>query len=816
MAELLRLDPNPGPQWEFLRSTADEVLYGGAAGGGKGQPLTSRVVTPFGHSEMGALSVGSLVSNPDGTTAKVLQVHPLGMCDVYRVSFIDGASVQVTADHLWLVWFASKRVKADRQYIWASGADISPVRGRLATTAELCDYMAKQQEAARPYWPIIPLTRPVTFTRSTGRWGSRLVLPPYALGALLGDGCFRGDSVGFTTADEFLIRELATELKAEPVYDRLYGYRFNVSAIKAQLQALSLWGKRSEDKSIPDDYLYTSIDDRWAILQGLMDTDGYADARGHCEFASTSRQLADQVQWLVRSLGGKATLNTKPSGYKRPDGERVECLPAHVVYIQTPDNRNLFRLPRKRERAAVEFNGGQSVLGRRATSIEPDGQAECQCITVDHPNGLYLAEDFIVTHNSYGLLLWAAYRIEHPAYRCLLLRRTYPELLMSLIDESKRIYPYLRGAAGVYNESNHRWTFPSGSQITFGSCEHETSVFRYQSAQFAAIGFDQLESFTRHQYTYMLSRNRNLVGLPNQIRATANPGGPGGPWVKRRFIDALSPYQTRWFAGDHEVPRGTRYARSRQFIPARVTDNPQLMASDPGYVARLMALPARERAQLLDGRWDMITEGVVYDTFDSTVHVVEPFDIPSDWRRIRAIDFGYNNPFVCQWWAINHDREMFLYREIYEPERLVSELGPEIKALTGKERIAFTVADHDAENRAELNRQGIPTVPAIKAIRAGIQEVTQRMQIRPHGRARIYIMRGCTVPWRTAKTLYDPDYPRSTSDEFGVYRWPDSRENRAEGEEPIDQHNHGMDTMRYACMALARPRGLRSRAAEGV
>ena len=417
---------------------------------------------------------------------------------------------------------------------------------------------------------------------------------------------------------------------------------------------------------------------------------------------------------------------------------------------------------------------------------------------------------------STALLMWATYEIGNPGYRCLLLRRTYPELVMSLIDESKAVYPYLKGAPGGYNESRHTWTFPSGAQIVFGSCEHQQSVWRYQSAAFARIGFDQVESFTSYQYTYLLSRNRNVVGIANQIRATANPGGDGGPWVKRRWIDALPPGKTRWFLGDHVVPRGTANARSRQFIPARVFDNPHLMETDPGYVARLMALPERERLQLLDGRWDVTNEGLVYDNFDSTVHVIDPFVIPATWRRFRSIDFGYNNPFVCQWLALSPDDVLYLYREIYEPERLVSDLGPQIVQLSAGERIAGTVADHDAENRAELNRCHVPTAPAEKTIRDGIQEVRQRLERRANGKARLYVFRGCTEPWRGAKALYRPEYPTSTFEEFGIYRWPTTRENRAEDEEPIDQHNHGMDALRYAAMAVrGRPR-TRSRSGEGI
>lgn len=415
---------------------------------------------------------------------------------------------------------------------------------------------------------------------------------------------------------------------------------------------------------------------------------------------------------------------------------------------------------------------------------------------------------------SYGLLLWALRWIDHPEYRGLLLRRTYPELVMSLIDESKRLYPTLRGQRATYNESRHTWTFRSGAQITFGSCEHERDVHRYQSAQFARIGFDQVESFTSYQYTYLLSRLRNVAGIPNQIRATANPGGSGGAWVKRRWIDKLSPNVRRWFLSDHEVARGTPNALSRQWIPSLVTDNPHLMETDPGYVARLMAMPDRERRQLLEGDWDASSEGLVYDEFRTELHVVDAFDPPAEWTRFRAIDFGYNNPFVCLWGALSPDDELYIYRELYETEQLVSDLGPRIRDLSKEDHIQYTVADHDAENRAELNRHSVRTIPAQKAIQDGIQEVRKRLHRDARGRARLYIMRDCTV--RIDGRLRLDNKPLNTQEEFGVYSRAPETERRGLDEEPLDRDNHGMDALRYMCMSLRRQPRPRSRVAQGV
>ena len=413
----------------------------------------------------------------------------------------------------------------------------------------------------------------------------------------------------------------------------------------------------------------------------------------------------------------------------------------------------------------------------------------------------------------------------HPGFRALLLRRTFPELKMSLIDRSQAIY----GGRGTYNASDHTWHFPSGARITFGHVKDELAVHRYQSAAFAYIGFDELTSFTQYQYEYMVSRNRNTSGIFNRMRSATNPGGLGHVWVKKRFIDRLPPYGLKWFVRredrDIEVEEGTEDARSRQFIPAKVSDNPSLVTADPGYMSRLKALPDRDRRMLLDGRWDVAFEGLVYDEFDITKNVISPFPIPADWMRFRSLDFGWNNPFVCQWWALSPDDELHLYREIYMSHQLVSDLGPQINRLsvTGEihkggdkkgaaveERIIATVADHDAENRAELEvKHGIASVPALKDIRDGISRVSVRM--RPTetedeegeittGRPRIFLHRGCTV--ETDRRLLAAGMPTSTQDEIQVYQYPGPKQNRSPDEVPLDLHNHGMDAMRYMIMLV--------------
>ncbi len=179
----------------------------------------------------------------------------------------------------------------------------------------------------------------------------------------------------------------------------------------------------------------------------------------------------------------------------------------------------------------------------------------------------------------------------YPGSRQLVLRRTLRELERSLIAVSEQVYPQ---AVGKLVRSENQWRMGNGSVIEFGHCQYESDVTRYQSAEYDVIRFDELTHFTEHQYTYLISRVRGANGFPKQVKSTTNPGGLGHDWVKKRFIDAMSPDTVSEFEGG-----------SRLFLPAKVTDNVFLMRRDPGYRRRLKNLGEKERRALLEGDWDL-------------------------------------------------------------------------------------------------------------------------------------------------------------------------------------------------------------------
>ncbi len=289
---------------------------------------------------------------------------------------------------------------------------------------------------------------------------------------------------------------------------------------------------------------------------------------------------------------------------------------------------------------------------------------------------------------SYGQMVDALiFALRYPSSKQLVLRRTFAELDKSLIRTSLMLYP-----KDIYsfNSSSHIGKFKNGSIIDFGYCAAENDVFQYQSAEYDVIRFDELTHFTEAQYIYLISRIRGANSYPKQIKSSTNPGGVGHTWVKRRFIDA-APAKSAFTGED-----GMR----RIFIPSLLDDNKFLMATDPEYKSRLLALPEREKRALLYGDWN-IFEGQYFDEFSEAKHICTPFEIPVSWRKYRTIDYGLDR-LACLWIALSPDGTAYVYREYCESNLAISEAARAILERTPKgEEIYLTLAPPDLFSRSQ-------------------------------------------------------------------------------------------------------------------
>ena len=268
---------------------------------------------------------------------------------------------------------------------------------------------------------------------------------------------------------------------------------------------------------------------------------------------------------------------------------------------------------------------------------------------------------------SFAMLIDPLRNCHLKGHRALILRRSMPEL-RELIDKSRELYP--RAFPGTkFREVEKIWNFPSGAKIEFGFLEKDADVYRYQGQAYSWIGFDEITHLpTEFGWNYLASRLRTTdPKIKTYLRCTANPGGVGAHWVRKRYLEPSEPNKS--FTGEDGL--------TRKFIPARLLDNPYL-AQDGEYERMLLSLPPIQRKQLLEGNWE-VNEGAAFVEFDPSVHVVPPYDLPLQWERVKGIDYGYASESCCLWAAVDpQDKTLIIYRELYQKGLTGEALGTQI------------------------------------------------------------------------------------------------------------------------------------------
>jgi hypothetical protein len=384
---------------------------------------------------------------------------------------------------------------------------------------------------------------------------------------------------------------------------------------------------------------------------------------------------------------------------------------------------------------------------------------------------------------SYAMIVDPLRFAHKPAHRALILRRSMPEL-RELIDKSRELYP--KAFPGCkYREVEKLWNFPSGAKIEFGFLERDADVYRYQGQAYSWIGFDEITHLpTEFSWNYLASRLRTTdPEITPYMRCTANPGGVGAHWVKKRYISPAPPNDS--FLGADGI--------TRKFIPARLQDNPYL-AYDGRYEQMLKSLPPAQRKQLLEGDWD-VAEGAAFTEFERPLHVIAPFEIPIHWERIKGIDYGYASESCCIWGAVDpSDGTLIIYRELYRKGLL----GTELAQLLTEMEISDPMSVRGVLDTACWSRTGTtgPTVgetlvraghklrPADKNRIAGKIQIHEYLKLQNSGRPRIQIFNTCPNLIRELQSIpLDKNNP-----------------------EDVDTHasDHAYDALRY--LVMARPR----------
>jgi phage terminase large subunit len=391
--------------------------------------------------------------------------------------------------------------------------------------------------------------------------------------------------------------------------------------------------------------------------------------------------------------------------------------------------------------------------------------------------------------------------LHNPNMRGLIFRKTAVSLgSTTLVTWEKKVIAdaLARGIVTWFGGSAREapgYRYSNGAKIDVAGMDKPEKIM---SAEYDLVFGDEATELTLNDWESVGTRLRNGKLSWQQQMGACNPGHPTH-WIKQRCDQGQA-----------------------KMLVSRHVDNPAYVNADGSftevgmaYMAKLDALTGVRKSRLRDGTW-AAAEGLIYETFDEAVHLVNPFKIPASWARWITVDFGYTNPMVMQWWAEDGDGRLFLYRELYHTKRLVEDMAKQARELmvypSGQWREPQprgVICDHDAEDRATLEKHLLlRTTAAKKAVSTGIQAVQSRLKVAGDGKPRLFVVRGAVVE-RDAE-LDAAKKPCSTEEEVTGYVWAVKPGNAAGlKEEPVKENDHGMDAMRY--MVAERDMGGRPR-----
>lgn len=379
-----------------------------------------------------------------------------------------------------------------------------------------------------------------------------------------------------------------------------------------------------------------------------------------------------------------------------------------------------------------------------------------------------------------------------------IIRRSYPELYSNHIKPIKKMMP--KGAY-KYNDSKKEITFPNGSQIVFRYCGNTKDLDNFQGTEFDVLFIDEATQFTEEQYKVLIACVRGVSTdedkkFPKRVYLTCNPGGVGHAWVKRLFISRLF--------------KPEEHPEDYSFVQAGVRDNTILMTQQPEYLQQLEALPPQLREAWLNGSWDIFF-GQYFEEFSDRpehyldrqyTHVIEPFEIPPDWKIFRCFDWGYAKPFACEWFAMDYDGVLYNILELYgcvkgqpntglkwTPEAVfkrIKQIESENRWLKGKNIIGVadpaiwdaergeSIADTAAKYQVFFSKGDHARIP-------GWMQMHYRLAFDGNGYPMMYIFKNCEGTIRTLPSLiYDEHHPEDID---------------------TDGEDHIADAIRYLCMS---------------
>ena len=504
--------PQDGGQSRFVMSNVDVCWFGGSLGGGKELSINELVLTPTGWKKNGELKEGDVVCTPFGETTKILQVFPHSNKEIYTLITSDGRECMCGLEHLWEVR-TKKQVSKYRKHHENRNFFV-------LTTQELIDGMSKGIK----YY--IPIPKAQEFSEK------EYLIHPYVLGVMIGDGCLTDKNSDncfiISSTENDIIEKVAklsdtTRVRDSKSNHNKYFFCEKSFEYKKYLREVGL-ADYSYNKFIPQEYLWGSIEQRKQLLFGLMDTDGCVEGKNSYSFSTTSEKLKDDFIYLCRSLGYIATVGVDKRIGKYTNGV------AYDIRIQTDDvifssKKHLTKYRDNYEKFIKTRSYGATNDHVRIESITYKCNEDALCIYVEDKDHLYIAGDFVTTHNTFGAILSMAEPALDPNFRGLFFRRTLGDIKTagSIVDTFKDAFGDI---INVKTSDNPRITFPNNSYIECRQINDETPAKiteTYRGVQSDAQVWEELTSYEWYTYKYITTRTRGRAKWTGKVRATLNP-----------------------------------------------------------------------------------------------------------------------------------------------------------------------------------------------------------------------------------------------------------------------------------------------------
>lgn len=420
--------------------------------------------------------------------------------------------------------------------------------------------------------------------------------------------------------------------------------------------------------------------------------------------------------------------------------------------------------------------------------------------------------------------------LKYPGMRALICRQVADSLRDSTMVEWRDTVARVlieSGECWYYSGSKTEppgYIFLNGSKVSLGGMDRSSKVL---SRQYDLIFVDEATELSLDAWQTLKTRLRHGRLPYQQLIGACNPDAPTH-WLKKRAEKGLALMLTsrhwenpRWY---DEVDGDTADGVIEWFEGKAYRLTPAGVEYIQGTLGDLEGIA---RLRMLDGLW-CAADGIVWANWNPAVHVVDRFEIPESWPRIWCVDFGYRNPFCCQWWAEDPDGQLVMYREVYYTGRLVEdhakqmlrlvtapaegvEITPEqlaadeldpLKATKAGRRVwieprpQVILADHDAEDRATLHKHlDMQTRAANKKVKRGIEAVETRLKVDKRGKPGLVMLKNCLV--ERDDSLTKAGKPTCTEEEIPGYVWAPPVNGKAPKEEPLKENDHGCDDMRY-------------------